>query len=154
MPLADLSQWHALLLSAALIWAGVPPTVRVQAPPEVNEAFAAALADASADDKPFAPFLNALEGFGGCHAWSSAFEAAGFTAVSLDSDYVTALDLSQQLVLAVAFALHLRVAGVALLAVPCRSLIRTSQGKYHRTRDNPLGCEKATEHNILAYLRS
>ena len=41
MPLVDLSQWHALLLSAALIWAGVPPTVRVQAPPAVHEAFAA-----------------------------------------------------------------------------------------------------------------
>ena len=118
MPLVDLSQWHALLLSAALIWAGVPPAVRVKAPREVNEAFAAVLVDASADDKPFAPFLDALEVFGGCHAWSSAFEAAGFTAVSLDTDYVISLDLSTQLVLAVAFALHLRIAGVALLAVP------------------------------------
>ena len=46
MPLVDLSQWHALLLSPALIWAGVPPTVRVQAPAEVTDAFAAALAEA------------------------------------------------------------------------------------------------------------
>ena len=46
MPLVDLSQWHALLLSPALIWAGVPPTVRVQAPAEVTDAFAVALAEA------------------------------------------------------------------------------------------------------------
>ena len=125
MPLVDLSQWHALLLSAALIWAGVPPAVRVKAPREVNEAFAAVLVDASADDTPLAPFLDALEVFGGCHAWSSAFEAAGFTAVSLDTDYVISLDLSTQLVLAVAFALHLRIAGVALLAVPPPALCAT-----------------------------
>ena len=39
MPLLDLSQWHALLLSAALLWAGVPPALRVQAPAEVTDAF-------------------------------------------------------------------------------------------------------------------
>ena len=86
-----------------------PTHVRVRAPAEVNDAFAAALADASADEKPFPPFLDALELFGGCHAWSSAFAAASFTVVSFDNDYVSSLVLSKQIVLAVAFALHLRV---------------------------------------------